>query len=446
MASVVPAYGGQPIDLTLADAISLALQENRTLQASQADVEAAAAERRAALGRFGPVLKMEGNLLQWNDAHEIDVFDYLELPPTAAEIVDFMVGPMDPIALREDRTHSLSLTAIQPLTPMFSVYQGYRARRAGENAAQALESRTRQDVTYKVVEAYYRLLSVGQLRQVAQAATDTIAAHVEQARDFEAEGFIDRSQVLTAEVELSNSQQNLLRAETGEALARAALAQLVGLPLDAEIRAAADLPAPGDPTPPELAAARREALYNREDLQALGWKIEALRALEDLGWWQMVPTLALVGRYEWSEGIILYPEEESFIGLTLEWNFWEWGRKYNEAQAARARARGAALQHAEATELIQLQVQQKRQELQCAGARQRVAEIAVSQAEENLRLKQLRFAENLATSLEVLDAQTLLTKAHSDRIQARFEVLVGQAALRLAMGQDPAGGEGSEGE
>jgi hypothetical protein len=137
-------------------------------------------------------------------------------------------------------------------------------------------------------------------------------------------------------------------------------------------------------------------------------------------------------------------EEESFIGLTLEWNFWEWGRKYNEAQAARARARGAALQHAEATELIQLQVQQKRQELQCAGARQRVAEIAVSQAEENLRLKQLRFAENLATSLEVLDAQTLLTKAHSDRIQARFEVLVGQAALRLAMDRIPAAVKGAK--
>lgn len=292
MASVFPVYGGQPINLTLADAISLALQDNYSIQASQAELDAAAAERRAAMGRFGPILKMEGNLLQWDDAHEVDVMDYIELSPTATEILDFMVGPIDPIALREDQTHSLSLTAIQPLTPMFSVYQGYRARNAGEKAAQAMLGRTRQDVTYRVIESYYRLLSVGKLHEVAQAAVDTIQEHVEQARDFEAEGFIDHSQVLTAEVELANARQNLLRAETGEDLARAALAQLLGMPLDTEIQPVTDLPSPANLPLPELDAARQEALDGREDLRALGWKIEAMQALENLGWWQMVPTLA----------------------------------------------------------------------------------------------------------------------------------------------------------
>lgn len=75
-----------------------------------------------------------------------------------------------------------------------------------------------------------------------------------------------------------------------------------------------------------------------------------------------------------------------------------------------------------------------------ARARLEVAEKAREQAEENLRLEKLRFAQSISTSTDVLDAQTRLTHAESNLVSARTDIWIALAGTRLALGQefDPA--------
>jgi outer membrane protein TolC len=58
----------------------------------------------------------------------------------------------------------------------------------------------------------------------------------------------------------------------------------------------------------------------------------------------------------------------------------------------------------------------------------------VEQAEENFRINSERYREQVGTSVNVIDAQTLLTRAKADHTNAVMDGLIQQARLARAMG------------
>ncbi|HEY7586438.1 MAG TPA: TolC family protein, partial [Candidatus Deferrimicrobiaceae bacterium] len=70
-----------------------------------------------------------------------------------------------------------------------------------------------------------------------------------------------------------------------------------------------------------------------------------------------------------------------------------------------------------------------------AEKRKAVAEVAVARAEENLRIQNDRYMEGLAISTEVLDAQTLLTRAKVDRQNAAYDLFEARYRLLAARGE-----------
>jgi outer membrane protein TolC len=70
-----------------------------------------------------------------------------------------------------------------------------------------------------------------------------------------------------------------------------------------------------------------------------------------------------------------------------------------------------------------------------AEKRKAVAEVAVVNAEENLRIQEERYKEGMAISTEVLDAQTLLTRAKTDRQNAIYDLAEAQYRLVAARGE-----------
>ena len=63
-----------------------------------------------------------------------------------------------------------------------------------------------------------------------------------------------------------------------------------------------------------------------------------------------------------------------------------------------------------------------------------VAEKAIEQAEENFRINEERYKEQIATSTEVLDAQTLLTQARTNYYNTLNVYNIAKAKLERAMG------------
>jgi len=65
-----------------------------------------------------------------------------------------------------------------------------------------------------------------------------------------------------------------------------------------------------------------------------------------------------------------------------------------------------------------------------------VAKTAIDQAEENFKLNKEKYNEQMATTTDVLDAQTLLTQAQSNYYNALSDYHIAKAKLGRAMGRE----------
>jgi len=141
---------------------------------------------------------------------------------------------------------------------------------------------------------------------------------VTQAREFAAQDFLGQSEILTAEVELAGAQENLIRAQAGVSLASSALAHLLGLSLDAMLDPVDDPAASPGGLPTSLTDAQNIADQGRGEIVAHRARNDAMEALTGPAWRQLTPTLAAIGCYLYSDGLVPHNATETFAGVSRQ--------------------------------------------------------------------------------------------------------------------------------
>ncbi|MFB0521067.1 MAG: TolC family protein, partial [Desulfatiglandales bacterium] len=130
------------------------------------------------------------------------------------------------------------------------------------------------------------------------------------------------------------------------------------------------------------------------------------------------------------------------ITLTAEWMFWEWGKTKHDVASASANLAKTKYLLQDIKDNIQLEVKDAYLNLREAEKNIHVAKTAVVQAEENFRMNEERYKQQVATSTDVLDAQTLLTQSRTNYFNALSEHNIAWARLERAMGIGYERGEG----
>jgi outer membrane protein len=152
------------------------------------------------------------------------------------------------------------------------------------------------------------------------------------------------------------------------------------------------------------------------------------------------PTLSLVGNYSRfgdnpSVSGSDYQDAESwYVMAVASWNFWEWGKTKFRVDASKAKENQALEASKELNDQITLEIKNAYLILQETESQIIVWQKVIEQAEENFRISEERYKERVSTSTEVLDAQTLLTKAKSEYANALGDYNVNYARLQRAMG------------
>jgi len=116
------------------------------------------------------------------------------------------------------------------------------------------------------------------------------------------------------------------------------------------------------------------------------------------------------------------------------WNFWEWGKTKHNVDANVSRLKQAEDALTNVKDQIALEVKNSSLYLREAEKHIFVAKKAIEQAEENFRINKERYKEQVATSTDVIDAQTLLTKTKSDYFNALSSYNIALAILERSMG------------
>jgi outer membrane protein len=427
--------GAAPRRLTLADAIDLALSDNPQLAIDADRVVAAEAQTRADQALRGPLVAARASALVWNRAIVADL------------------GELGPITIRDRVTGSLDLAVSQPVSGALVIGRLVERDRAVTEASRAQRAGHRIEIAYRAAETYLAALQASALAQVAAATQRQLDGDLQHARQLQASGTLQRVDVLRLEVERARVEQQRLQAETTAASARGRLGLLLGLPDGTEL-ALADV----DTTPPELAWTDAEAeneaeneaeveaenhavaraRRDRAELRAAEATARAADAGVGLARSSYYPSIALVAQYSRAlhAGLLSSPGS-AYVGVTLDWNLWDWGKRAAEVEASQAADRQARRAQAALGDQIAADTRARWREARLARATLEVADKRLAAAAEARRIQAARFAQGAATTIEVLDAETALASAQAEAAIGRYQYLVAWMGLSREVGALP---------
>ncbi len=407
--------------MTLQESIDLALKQSLLVHSAREGVAGALAQEREALTGFLPKFSTSYGYTRLNEDPTMTV-------PTLGTLG---TGTRD--------NYTWATEVRQPLFAGGGIVANWRAGRLGTEIARKDEEAAVNDLVLDVKTVYFSVLKAERIAQAARQAVEMLQAHRNMARDFFDVGLVPRNDVLRAEVELANGMYNQAKADNALEMARANFNTVLRRDVNAPV-ALEDIP---DLRPFEapLEDIRKNALENRPELRSHELKAEQADRYVDAARSDFFPTVSAVGHYERfgdTPGVAgsAYKDAESwYVAGMLSWNFWEWGRTKYRVDAVKSRRNQVQDVLEGLKDRVTLEVKNAFLQLQEARKQVGVAGKAIEQAEENYRMSQERYREQVGTATEVLDAQTLLTRSRSDHAGALADYHIGLARLARAMGR-----------
>lgn len=309
----------------------------------------------------------------------------------------------------------------------------------GEKIAAAMSNNVAQEIIYSVDEAYWTVVSLNEKKKLAEsfvALTDSLCTNV---RAMFEEGVATKSDLLSVEVRNNEANIALVKVTNGLVLSRMALAQICGLSPDTQMELTDESLSHSDLLPAARDYNMEDVYMHRQDLEIVRQSINLLKSRENLSLSQMLPKIALVGAYSFSNPNVIDGFKKRFgggfsVGATLQVPIWHWGGDYKRYKAAKSNTAAQRLMLEDLEEKVQLQVSQARFSLDEAEKTYRMANLNLEKADENLYQAQLAFKEGVLTTSDVLGAQTAWLSANSEKIDAEIGVSLAHTYLSKVLG------------
>jgi outer membrane protein TolC len=316
-----------------------------------------------------------------------------------------------------------------------------RAARAEREAVGEDLTAARADLRLEITRAFWALVTATESDQVVKRSLESIDAHVRDLRSRLEQGLIPPNELLSAEAQ--QSRQRLLAIETTNqrGVSEADLQRLIGTDSSARIDPAATLE---PPTPASIGTADAlvaQAQGQRPERRALEDRAGAARERIAAARAESLPQVSIAGGYDYARpNTRIFPRssvwEDSWdISVNATWAIWDGGRSRADRAEAAATARAAESRVLDFDRQVAFEVRQRRLELDSSLAAITTAADGVRSAQEAFRVVGERFNVGVATSTEVLDAQTGLLQAQLDQTRALANARLADARLARAVGQ-----------
>lgn len=416
--------------LTLSEAVAQSLGASKTLRASQARIQTAAAGLREAKDRRLPDLTVQGSYLRLNQP-TLD----LKVPLGAGSAQGGGEGSTGTSTEINQAMFGI-VNLSYPIYAGGRVNYGIESARYLEEAARLDAETDREGVIQNTIGAYGNLYKAG---AAVRLVTENLRAARQRVTDFsnlEKNGLLARNDLLKAQLQVSNIELSLLEAENNLRLATLALNLLLGLPentvLEADSTSFATLADAGS-----VAAWESSALQSRADASALALRGKAAGVAVKAARAEGLPSLAVTGGY-------VAAHVPDFLTLTNAVNV-GLGLRYTPSvlwkgsagvKSAKSRQIEVDAQRAGLEDAIRLQVAQAWESYLLSQRKIGVYQAAVQQAEENYRIVSNKYGVSLATATELLDADVAqlqarlnVTLAQADAVVAYYKLLQAAGAL-----------------
>ncbi|HQO83066.1 MAG TPA: TolC family protein [Synergistales bacterium] len=340
-------------------------------------------------------------------------------------------NPYVPAMFRDSYAAALELS--QVLYSGGTLESSLRASTLSRKAAEAELQRTRQTVTNGVRKAYYDLQRARASLEVAVATLELAHEHLKQVQSLYENGVVAKNEVLRTRVDVSSAELQLIQAENMTDVALNGLIKAVGVELKPE-----SIP-PMESVDPPLFPQNAEdpyetALRYRPELVAMDDSRRAALELAKAAAGEARPRVALKGEYSFYEDDFFPVEDDWSVSVVATWTLYDRGEVKNKIEEYKAMSRELLARIDDLRNQIRLEVSTAWQNMEAALKRIEVAENQVEMAEEDYRMTLRRYAAQVGTNIEVLDARTALTDAKTGYVNAVYDAYSAYSDLLFAMG------------
>lgn len=441
--------------LSLDQAVNLAKKNNRQIQESVHDFNVTQKKIAETRAQFNPGLLLAGDWQRVHDpssftiaayspkafmfATDTTVLNLSTTPPSASVITTGTAVPYAeptapisaPLSAKNSRT--LDLTFSVPLLTFGTRGKSIKAQRLGRDTAELDVDRISLDVSLNTKESFFNYVLALAGLEVMKKNLTLAEEHLAGTNARYEQGTIPYFDVIRAEVSVADSKEQLTTAQTGVNLARMALNNVIGVPVERDTRVRYEL---GSVETPKLAPVEKYvdfALTNRVELIQLQHATNQARLGAQLS--KNRPMVAFAYRRN------LLSSGSSFSSE----NSWRYVVSYQmqmyDSGVARARVRQGVetaqrleLQAVDVREGIILQTQQAYLNLDEAVKRMDTSKAIMRQAARAREMADVGYGQGVVSELDWKDALFGELQAGLNLNKAEFDLQMAKARLARAIG------------
>lgn len=415
--------------LTLDGAINLALDNNRTVKSAQIETEKAndrlAATRTYRLPQFKLSTLVQQPLSTFDTTFEKGLFG-----PVPSE---------DTVVTSSMKPNALIIAQVsQPLTQLHRINLQIKQQQGAAEITQAQLNAKQQQIINDVKRAYYAILETQGAFESAEASIKLYQELDRVTGEYVVQQVVLKTDHMDVKTQLARAEYQVLTLTNQLANQKEQLNNLLGR----DVRTAFVV-TDGMGTAQimmretDLNGAREKALAQRPELHEARLRVDQAKLDKRIKKSEYIPdvslTLNYVSTFSYSDFL---PRSVSGIGIQMEWEFFDWGRKKRQVAEKERSVSQADNDFLEAQNQIVMEVNSRFRRMQEACQLLRVSQQAQTAARANVQMVTYRYRQDAVLLKDVLKAQANLADSNYEYQKALLSFWTAKADFEKAIGED----------
>jgi len=434
-------------NLTLEEAVLLALKQNPDLESARLEVKKSDARVLEAWGYAMPSIDISGNYVHFLDKSKSYFPDAIYYPlrkiMDSSYVMPKITGQLIelPFSMSPNYNASASLNFKQ-IVFNSAIFIGVGAANVYSDLARDLYQSKEIEIIASVRKAYYQALLTKEVAELMISSLQNAEQNLKNVKLMKDQGIVSEYDELRASVNVENLRPSVIQSENTAFLALENLRNLTGIPENAQILLTGKM----QYKPIEdslIVKADSKVFESNPNLSAVKRQIELDGAYINAERSSYLPTIALFGSYSYSAIKDRFNfsthdfYKSSQIGISISLSLFQGMQTFAKVEQAQLEQRKSEERRTTIERNLRTGVSLAKRNLEQARKRVDAQGKTVEMAEKGYKIVTTRFLASAATQLEVNDAQLALTQAQVNRVQAIYDYSVAQADLDLLMGRLP---------
>ncbi|OGU77371.1 MAG: hypothetical protein A2279_02525 [Stygiobacter sp. RIFOXYA12_FULL_38_9] len=414
--------------LTLKESLEIGLQNSKDLKISRSKLNYADSKLTEINSQFLPQFKLFGNYTKLSD----------NIPPFEVT----MPFSLNPIRISEPilNNYTFKFGFSQPLFTGFKLLSLRSSAKLNLSASEQDYSKEGNEAAFNIYSTYWNYYKADEIKKVIAQSIQQMEEHLKDTKSFFENGLISKNDMLKLEVQYSNTKLMLIEAENNLELARIGFNKAIGIDLTSQTKVAASEQS-FNYEKYQLADMIDEAVNNRKELKSLKYRFEASKEGVSAAQSNWLPSIYLTGNYYYSNPNPRFqPAKDEFnsnwdVGVTLSWDVWNWGLTSSQVSQAEQTKIQLETSLDQLKENIQIEVYSNYLNLIKTEEKVKVNKEALDQSIENYRITSEKYNTQLATSTDLIDAETLKLQAETNLKTAEVDFQIAKVKLERSLGR-----------